>query len=201
MGQVKGRSTSPVNSCPSEVAMPTPTFPGLLGEWAEGCSAETRAIIGRRSRPDPFVFAIDLSVAWSRSSLPESASILKDLDSLGELILRRLDVASSPLPMVLHCPDCAKQHIDAPEPEAGWTNPPHKSHTCHGCGTVWRPADVETVGVAAIETRGSRDTWNGKANASWRRDGAERAREEAQKHLDYMAQFEGGICKGIIEKA
>lgn len=48
---------------------------------------------------------------------------------------------------------------DAPEPENGWTNPPHKSHLCHGCGCVWRPADVPTNGVAQAETRAERDTW------------------------------------------
>lgn len=63
------------------------------------------------------------------------------------------------IPMVLFCPNCGRQHIDHPEPEKEWTNPPHKSHLCAGCGTIWRPADVCTVGVAAIETRGEKDTF------------------------------------------
>jgi hypothetical protein len=63
-----------------------------------------------------------------------------------------------PIDMVLHCPGCGLQHIDAPEPGTNWTNPPHRSHKCHGCGDVWRPADVPTNGVAAIETRGKADT-------------------------------------------
>jgi hypothetical protein len=91
----------------------------------------------------------------------------------------------APIDMVLHCPKCGTQHIDAPEPEpecdcripimegAGqhspscsvfrevWTNPPHKSHLCHGCGVVWRPADVPTNGVAAVKTKGEHDTWTG----------------------------------------
>lgn len=41
-----------------------------------------------------------------------------------------------------------------------WTNPLHKSHLCHSCGIVWRPADVPTNGVAEIKTRGKEDTWN-----------------------------------------
>ena len=61
--------------------------------------------------------------------------------------------------MVLHCPKCGRQHIDRPEPSAGWTNPPHKSHLCHGCGCVWRPADVPTSGVEATQTQGERDNW------------------------------------------
>lgn len=74
-----------------------------------------------------------------------------------------------PIDMVLRCPKCSLQHIDAPEPspvdecpasglrchigpygpngerqckycgsEAHWTNPPHRSHKCGGCGHIWR---------------------------------------------------------------
>lgn len=87
-----------------------------------------------------------------------------------------------PIDMILLCPKCGFQHIDraeevcrepapcrrprhhtglcSPFPEtAAWTNPPHKSHLCHNCGVIWRPADVTTNGVAAIKTRGSDDNW------------------------------------------
>lgn len=88
----------------------------------------------------------------------------------------------APIDMVLPCPRCGRLHIDAPEPEpecncrvpeyegAGqhattcsvfrevWTNPPHRSHKCHGCGLIWRPADVPTNGVAAVKTRGEKDS-------------------------------------------
>jgi len=73
--------------------------------------------------------------------------------------------AVEPIDMVLHCPACGLQHIDAPEAdgqvpfgEERWTNPPHHSHLCHGCGHIWRPADVPTNGVAAIKTRGQNDS-------------------------------------------
>lgn len=39
-----------------------------------------------------------------------------------------------------------------------WTNPPHRSHLCAGCGHVWRPADVPTNGVAAVKTHGKADS-------------------------------------------
>jgi hypothetical protein len=78
-----------------------------------------------------------------------------------------------PIPMLLFCPRCGTQHVDAPEPERGWENPPHKSHQCHneacvdgnGRRTVWRPADVPTTGVANIQTRGSDDTFGVAKNA------------------------------------
>lgn len=69
-------------------------------------------------------------------------------------------MADTPIDMVLHCPVCHLQHIDAPSGE--WTSPPHKSHWCRpqdgGCGLIWRPADVATNGVRAIKTRGRDDT-------------------------------------------
>ena len=34
----------------------------------------------------------------------------------------------------------------------------HRSHLCHGCGHIWRPADVPTEGVAHIETVGLNDS-------------------------------------------
>lgn len=70
-----------------------------------------------------------------------------------------------PINMVLHCPNCGRQHIDEPEGEIrggeqciDWTNPPHRSHLCHGCGHIWRPADVPTNGVAAVKTKGKADS-------------------------------------------
>lgn len=63
-----------------------------------------------------------------------------------------------PINMILHCPACHEQHIDAAS--EGWVNPPHRSHLCAnpGCQTIWRPADVPTNGVAAIKTRGRLDS-------------------------------------------
>lgn len=82
--------------------------------------------------------------------------------------------SSIPIPMLLFCPKCGEQHVDAPEDHevdkgshvdvvADWSNPPHRSHLCHACGTIWRPTDVATTGVKAIETRGKADTWGGIA--------------------------------------
>lgn len=65
-------------------------------------------------------------------------------------------VDPSPIDMVLYCPQCGAQHVD--RPTLTWTNPPHRSHLC-ACGTIWRPADVPTNGVAAVHTRGKDDTW------------------------------------------
>jgi hypothetical protein len=71
-------------------------------------------------------------------------------------------VPAAPVPMLLHCPRCLTQHVDAPDEAKGWTNQPHRSHLCHACGTVWRPADVATTGVASIGTSGAADTREGE---------------------------------------
>lgn len=60
-----------------------------------------------------------------------------------------------PIDMVLYCPICGLQHIDAPS--AYWTNPPHRSHLCAGCGHIWRAADVPTNGVRRTKTAGEHD--------------------------------------------
>lgn len=62
-----------------------------------------------------------------------------------------------PIDILLFCPNCSKQHIDRPQPEKDWSNPPHKSHECQFCLWVWRPADVYTNGVSDIETKGQND--------------------------------------------
>jgi hypothetical protein len=63
----------------------------------------------------------------------------------------------SVVPMLLFCPRCRLQHVDAPQPEKNWTNQPHRSHECQGCGHVWRPSDTYTTGVANIATKGKAD--------------------------------------------
>lgn len=67
---------------------------------------------------------------------------------------RALEWLETPIPMILHCPYCYGQHIDEPEPQIGWTNPPHRTHLCHGCKRTWRPADVETTGVRELPRAG-----------------------------------------------
>ena len=88
----------------------------------------------------------------------------------------------APIDMVLYCPNCGKQHIDESLKnnrmhavgcniscgvtgrcscgfDSLWDNPPHRSHLCHDCGTIWRPCDFATNGVASIKTEGKADTW------------------------------------------
>jgi hypothetical protein len=69
-------------------------------------------------------------------------------------------VTKQPIDMLLWCPQCHTQHVDEPDERTeGWSNPLHRSHLCHNCGTIWRPADIPTNGIVAISTRGKADTW------------------------------------------
>ncbi|MBN3776188.1 hypothetical protein G3O06_01240 [Burkholderia sp. Ac-20345] len=95
---------------------------------------------------------------WMNSSAKCWMLLDATLETPGQAII------SQPIPMLLFCPACGLQHVDAPEPahdgEEAWDNPPHRSHKCHACATVWRPADVPTVGVASIQTSGQADNWD-----------------------------------------
>jgi len=87
---------------------------------------------------------------------------------------------AQPIDMILYCPSCGVQHVDKPEGQfypghtaeesaavnkdhGLWDNPPHRSHLCHSCGCIWRPADVPTNGVESIKTEGKADTWPAQA--------------------------------------
>ena len=54
-----------------------------------------------------------------------------------------VEAPPTPIPMVLHCPECRTRHID----EGEFATKPHHTHACQGCGLTWRPAIVPTVGV------------------------------------------------------
>lgn len=69
-----------------------------------------------------------------------------------------ISTEAAPIPMILHCPECHKQHIDVVTET--WSNPPHRSHECQFCKCIWRPADVPTTGVEQINTKGRADTWS-----------------------------------------
>ncbi len=103
------------------------------------------------------------------AKLPENSELIT---GLAPHVRKLADFAEAPIDMVLHCPMCGLQHVDVadmcPECPGGvcmcirqqerWTNPPHRSHLCHGCGHIWRPADVPTNGVAAVKTHGKADS-------------------------------------------
>lgn len=48
-----------------------------------------------------------------------------------------------PVSILLWCPSCHTRHVDLDE----FVTKPHHTHACQGCGMVWRPAIVATVGV------------------------------------------------------
>jgi rubredoxin len=51
------------------------------------------------------------------------------------------------IPMVLHCPECGKQHLD----EGVWETREHRTHQCQHCGHLWRPnAELPTCGVTVL---------------------------------------------------
>lgn len=126
-----------------------------------------RVVADDDAHPDPVIWLADdldqVELSYTREEMREILPILNKW--MGE---------SAPINLLLFCPSCGEQHVDAARPGVcetcgaaesecvcanfkAWLNPPHKSHRCNFCNHVWRPADVPTNGVAAIESRGSRD--------------------------------------------
>lgn len=98
--------------------------------------------------------------------------------------------ASEPIDMLLFCPKCHLQHVDEPdERTADWSNPPHRSHLCHGCGTIWRPADVPTNGVREIATKGKADTWSVLAEQPASEAVGSNLRPALDKALTFICMF------------
>jgi len=52
------------------------------------------------------------------------------------------------VPMILDCPACHRGHIDEDE----WATRLHRTHRCAHCKNEWRPANVATVGVIALDS-------------------------------------------------
>jgi rubredoxin len=74
---------------------------------------------------------------------------------------------TTPVNLLLFCPECGFQHIDKAQPDScetcgydrencqcevftAWLNPPHKKHRCHSCNYVWKPFEFPTNGIPDI---------------------------------------------------
>ncbi|WP_196486212.1 hypothetical protein [Burkholderia cepacia] len=169
----------------------------------EDATCLVREALGRLARPTPNAHGFDIQIGgiyWRLAKVLrlyvapkldiaegcEHADYIREHNGVMELAPSASPAelpVEAPIPVLLFCPRCGTQHIDAPETEPGrlissgpnagravpprvtWDKPPHRSHLCHACGIIWRPADVATVGVAAIETHGKADTWT--ASTPW----------------------------------
>jgi len=172
-------------------------------DWYDRLQAECTADHGAYDENAP----IATRLRWwvPKSARHGTIQLEDDLREAADVLSRapRTDVAgAAPIDMLLFCPKCGVQHVDAPETERGrlissgpnagravapkvtWENPPHRSHLCHACGTIWRPADVPTNGVASIGTQGKADTWT-SADAAAAPGSA--IREQIARALHYPA--------------
>jgi len=130
-------------------------------------AAEVRALVGR----------LRVASSWARDNCYEAGEGCEVCPECktgilhtkaADLITRLASVSgeAKPIDMLLFCPMCGIQHVDEPDERTeGWTNPAHRSHLCHGCGCIWRPADVPMNGVVRIATVGKADTW-GESNSA-----------------------------------
>lgn len=135
------------------------TDPGMVWRcFREGLEAHARKEVGRvlGSMSPPLVqgAAIDAVIA-AQDEAAEAEAQPGHVNVEAAERMTSIRLPDHVVDMVLWCPRCNEQHIDAPHGE--WTNPPHRSHQCQACSYVWRPADVATNGVAELRTKGKAD--------------------------------------------
>lgn len=128
---------------------------------------------------------------------------LNCVDVLWAAARAQADSQPAPIDMVLHCPACGLQHIDAPDERTpDWKNEPHRSHLCHGCGHIWRPADVPTNGVKAVKTTGKADSpIAARAPADSVLEDAARLEQIAEAIRDYHYALDMRKHGGLAESA
>lgn len=68
-----------------------------------------------------------------------------EFDDLTDSVLRRTDVPCPPIAMILFCPGCHEQHVDADAPRRR-----HHTHLCDSCGHEWKPSHAATMGVRSL---------------------------------------------------
>ena len=128
-------------------------------------------------RPSGEVVELMLGAIYNADDLPCIEEV-EDVEiaaiAFADKVVRAFNEYGRPVDLLLYCPNCGAQHIDEAKPDVcetcgnpgpecacstftAWLNPPHKSHRCNSCNHVWRPADVPTNGVAAIQSKGQRD--------------------------------------------
>lgn len=133
------------------------------GEWFAGAMNDCVFIVDRKPHPAPtdHLTAGDPNTRFIAKMTDGSFQSLVDAKLICHCVnetRRELFEGETPIDMLLWCPSCGLQHVDAPDEQTpGWTNPPHRSHRCKGCGHIWRVCDRPTNGVAEISTFGKAD--------------------------------------------
>ncbi len=82
------------------------------------------------------------------------------------------------------------------------TGLPHRSHLCHGCGHIWRPADVPTNGVVATKTKGKADSITALKQPDHSVDANKRVQHIPAEESDaeFQRQVEDTMCKHLVIK-
>jgi hypothetical protein len=116
----------------------------ILVSWTyAGKTQETRLpgelvlSIGRRAASNQIISILETWAADERSKSKLTATVTVEPPKPSD--------SSTPIAMLLFCPFCHFRHVDQGE----FFTKPHHTHACQGpgCGMVWRPALVPTVGV------------------------------------------------------
>jgi hypothetical protein len=74
------------------------------------------------------------------------AKLLADQQKVNAELVEEIKRLRAPVPLILFCPKCNTRHVDT----GVMATTPHHTHACQGCGFLWSPAVVHTVGVAFL---------------------------------------------------
>lgn len=167
---------------------------------------DLRSALERWESDNPFPKAPYGCEGWAEYLVPQADWYAAKATFIRSYAALAAPATEEPVDMLLFCPKCHAQHIDKPDLDAGfsdsidgkaragiWTNPPHRSHLCHACGCIWRPADVPTNGVEAIQTVGKVDNWTPAARSPAAEPvGLREALEAARDVIQMVEMFDKG---------
>lgn len=165
-------------------------YNSAMADKQEGSPGILALVEARDALKEPNISPALADAAWDAAEGTGQCMHDITLDAIDAILKVGLDAERPPIDIILHCPNCGMQHIDerkqctmgvgcteasacyanvhgCPEKCDAWDNPPHRSHLCHECGHIWRPADVCTNGVAHIETKGKNDSPVRTSEKTW----------------------------------
>lgn len=127
----------------------TAQCPSIVGQVREGEKVESvRCVetvpLEEREEVEPQAGGLGMSLDEMQQRYGHTLPWLDAVKALAAR-MKSAPATSVPLavPMLLWCPACAARHVD----RGVFATKPHHTHACQGCGFVWRPAIVPTVGV------------------------------------------------------
>jgi len=124
----------------------------------------------RRTIDELFPGFCEAEENWTYEAVLKSVATRLELNERNEATLLEAWRNTPPHDLVIHCPNCGKQHLDIGE----FASRVHRKHLCEnttegektGCGHLWVPFPYATRGVEEVGDADSTELWR-RANLRW----------------------------------